>query len=181
MGEPWVTGRAGRIPCIAVRQLWAPWRMAYVSGQQGAPEGCFLCHAADPDGDAPNVVDRHRDTVTVLNRFPYSSGHLMVAPRRHEPELAGLSEAEGTQVFVAVRRAVLALRSSLRPEGFNIGVNQGLVAGASIEHVHVHVVPRWGGDTNFMPSIGDVKVIPEQLERTAEQLRQAYAGLAATG
>jgi len=154
--------------------------MAYVSGEERAGGGCFLCEAADPQAGAPLVVDRSQGTLTLLNRFPYSSGHLMVSPVRHEPELTGLTREEGAGVFVAVQRAELALRAAMQPDGFNIGVNQGLVAGASIEHVHLHVVPRWGGDTNFMPVVGDVKVIPEMLERTAEKLREAYAGLRAT-
>jgi ATP adenylyltransferase len=160
------------------RQLWAPWRMAYVGGREQSDEGCFLCRAADPAQASPYLVERSATTVTVLNRYPYSSGHLMVAPRRHIPDVLALEGNEGAELVAAIQRGVRAVTAAMHPEGFNVGINHGLAAGASIEHLHVHVVPRWGGDTNFMPVIGDVKVLPEQLETTADKLRSAYAGLA---
>jgi len=161
-----------------MRQLWAPWRMAYVGGER-THQGCVLCAIADGDDQANRVVERAELTFTVLNLFPYSSGHVMVVPRRHVPDLTGLEEAEGTAVFAATRRAVLALQDALKPDGFNVGVNTGLAAGAGItDHVHQHVVPRWSGDTNFMPVLADVKVLPEHMEQTAATLREAYARLA---
>jgi ATP adenylyltransferase len=151
--------------------------MVYVGDVARGEHGCFLCDAADEQRSSPHVVERTSATVTVLNRYPYSSGHVLVAPRRHAVDLEDLSPDERAALFDAATRGLRALRAAMGPEGFNVGVNLGAVAGASIEHVHVHVVPRWGGDTNFMPVIGDVKVLPEHLEATAEKLRDAYATL----
>jgi len=163
----------------AVRQIWAPWRMEYV-GDSTPREGCVLC-AIDAGGtdQEKHVVERAELTFTVLNLYPYSSGHLLVVPHRHAPDLTALTTSEGTAMFVGVRRAVRALQAALGPDGFNLGGNQGRIAGAGIaDHVHTHVVPRWDGDTNFMPVLADVKVLPEHLDRTAERLRAAYAELA---
>jgi ATP adenylyltransferase len=121
------------------------------------------------------VVERTALTVTVLNRFPYSSGHVMVVPRRHVPDILALTPDEGSAVFSGMQRAVEALDAAMNPGGYNVGINQGAVAGASVEHVHLHVVPRWGGDTNFMPVLADTKVLPEHLDATAAKLRVAYA------
>ena len=109
-------------------------------------------------------MDRDELTFTLLNRYPYSSGHVMVVPLRHAPDLVSLSAEEGAAMFAATQRAIRALTEAMHPGGYNIGINQGAAAGASVEHVHLHVVPRWGGDTNFMPVLGDVKVLPEHLE-----------------
>ncbi|MEA2637467.1 MAG: adenylyltransferase [Chloroflexota bacterium] len=150
--------------------------MAYVSSGPDPADGtCFLCDAANEQGsEASLVVDRDQLTLTLLNRYPYSSGHLMVAPLRHAADLVSLTADEGAAVFAATQLAIRALTEAMHPGGFNIGVNQGAAAGASIEHFHLHVVPRWGGDTNFMPVIGDVKVLPEHLETTAAQLRASF-------
>jgi ATP adenylyltransferase len=153
--------------------------MEYV-GDRTPRQGCVLC-AIDAGGtdQERHVVERAAETFTVLNLYPYSSGHLLVVPHHHVPDVTGLSSDEGAGLFVAVRRAVLALQAALAPDGFNMGINQGHVAGAGIDdHVHAHVVPRWEGDTNFMPVLADVKVMPEHLDRTAERLRAAYATLA---
>jgi ATP adenylyltransferase len=153
--------------------------MVYVSsGPSGEEEGCFLCAAAkEPAAETSLVVDRDELTLTLLNRYPYSSGHVMVAPLRHTPDLVSLTADEGAAVFTATQRAIRALTEAMHPGGFNIGVNQGAAAGASIEHFHLHVVPRWGGDTNFMPVLGDVKVLPEHLETTARNLRASFTRL----
>lgn len=149
--------------------------MAYVSSGPSAEDGgCFLCAAASEPSESSLVVDRDELTLTLLNRYPYSSGHLMVAPLRHTPDLVSLSPEEGAAVFTATQRATRALTEAMNPGGFNLGVNQGAAAGASIEHFHLHVVPRWGGDTNFMPVLGDVKVLPEHLEATALKLRASF-------
>jgi ATP adenylyltransferase len=150
--------------------------MAYVSSAPDQGDaGCFLCAAINDTGSEGSlVVERAELTLTILNRYPYSSGHLMVAPLRHAPDLLALTADEGAAVFAATQRAIRALTEAMHPGGFNIGVNQGSVAGASIEHFHQHIVPRWGGDTNFMPVIGDVKVLPEQLETTAVNVRAAF-------
>jgi ATP adenylyltransferase len=154
--------------------------MAYVGGER-THEGCVLCAIGDGD-DGNRVVEQAELTFTVLNLFPYSSGHVMVVPRRHVPDLTDLDAAEATAVMAAAQRAVRALREALGPDGFNLGVNSGTAAGAGIaDHFHLHVVPRWSGDTNFMPVLADVKVIPEHMEQTAAKLRDAYAKLDAAG
>jgi ATP adenylyltransferase len=150
--------------------------MAYIDGAASPPDECFLCTAAADDAPADaHVVERTALTVTVLNRFPYSSGHVMVVPRRHVPDILALTPDEGSAVFSGMQRAVEALDAAMNPGGYNVGINQGAVAGASVEHVHLHVVPRWGGDTNFMPVLADTKVLPEHLDATAAKLRAAYA------
>ena len=149
-----------------------------MGGDEPAQEGCFLCHAAAETGaPAGHVVERTGDTITLLNRFPYNSGHVMVAPRRHAPDLLSLDDSEAAVLVAAVRRAVRAIVAALRPDGYNVGVNAGDAAGASVDHLHVHVVPRWSGDTNFMPVLADAKVLPEHLDATALKLREAYSTL----
>ncbi len=156
-------------------QLWAPWRLAYVQAA-GADDGCVFCREATGElGDASLVVDRSEHAFTLLNKFPYSSGHLMIAPVRHIAELRELSETEVGELHELTTRAIDALRSAYRPDAFNVGWNLGTVAGGSIAgHLHEHVVPRWAGDTNFMPVLADVKVMPEHLEATRARLRAAF-------
>jgi ATP adenylyltransferase len=153
--------------------------MAYVTtGPEPGDDSCFLCDAASGKGpEGALVVDRTDLTLSLLNRYPYSSGHLMVVPVRHVPDLVSLTADEGAAVFAATQRAIQALTEAMHPGGFNIGINQGPAAGASVEHIHLHVVPRWGGDTNFMPVLADVKVLPEHLETTAANLREAFVRL----
>ena len=158
-----------------MKRLWAPWRMAYVGGEPKAADGCFLCTAiAGSDDVASLVVDRAPLTITLLNRFPYSGGHVMVVPTRHVRDPRELEPDEGAAMFAGAQCALAAIDSALHPEGFNLGINLGAAAGSSVEHLHLHVVPRWTGDTNFMPVLGDVKVLPELLETTAARLREAY-------
>ena len=157
----------------AVDRLWAPWRAAYVATGP-AEAGCFLCAAAHDD---TGVVTRDAATVTVLNRFPYTTGHVLVAPRQHVADLDEAGDDVAAAVMVAVRRAMRIVTAALSPDGCNIGVNQGAVAGASVEHLHVHVVPRWSGDTNFMPVVGQTRVLPELLEETGRRLREAARSL----
>lgn len=162
-----------------MKQLWAPWRMAYVSADATSPGACFLCDAIAGSGEAATlVVDRTQRTITLLNRFPYSSGHLMVVPQRHVSDLRELDADEGGALFVELQRALHAVDEAMHPGGYNIGLNLGTAAGGSVDHLHLHVVPRWGGDTNFMPVLADVKVLPEHLEATAARLREAFANLA---
>jgi ATP adenylyltransferase len=152
--------------------------MAYVSSAPtGTGDECFLCEAARGGDDQSLVVERGPLAYVLMNRFPYTSGHLMAVPVRHTPGVLGLTADEGAAIFVATQRAIRALTDVMHPDGFNIGVNQGSAAGASAEHVHVHVVPRWAGDTNFMPVLGDVKVLPQDLETTAATLREAFTRL----
>ena len=159
-----------------MERLWAPWRMEYIN-QEPKP-GCLFCRVIEnpDDPDASLVVWRPEGAIVMLNKFPYNSGHVMVAPVEHRPDLADLSDAQAVTLMSALRRTLTVLRAAMTPEGFNVGANIGRVAGAGIpDHVHVHVVPRWGGDTNFMPVLAETKVISEHLERTAEKLRQAFA------
>jgi ATP adenylyltransferase len=158
-----------------VERLWAPWRLEYVTTADTAP-GCFLCAAAAPgDDDALLVVHRGVDAFVVLNRYPYSSGHLMVAPTRHVGDYAGLTATEVAEIHRLTVDALAALRDVYAPHGNNIGWNLGRAAGAGlVEHVHEHVVPRWGGDTNFMPVLADVKVVPEHLLDSRRRLAAAW-------
>jgi ATP adenylyltransferase len=161
-----------------MKQLWAPWRLSYVAGEEPDDGTCFICAARDSTGAAATlVVERAEQTITLLNRFPYSPGHVMVAPARHVTDPRDLNSHEGAAMFGAIQRAIRALSAAMRPDGFNAGLNLGSAAGSSIDHLHLHVVPRWGGDTNFMPVLADVKVIPEHLEATAAKLREAYDAL----
>ena len=150
--------------------------MEYIGGPE--PEGCLFCRvrAAGPAADRENlVVWRPPDAIVMLNKFPYNSGHLMVAPAAHVGDLDDLDEASLLALMTPVQRALRVLRQELGPEGFNLGANLGRVAGAGIPgHVHIHVVPRWNGDTNFMPVLGEVKVVNEHLERTWEKLSAAF-------
>jgi ATP adenylyltransferase len=153
-------------------QLWAPWRLEYIRTADEQP-GCVFCLAAEGDDEERLVVHRGERAFVLLNKFPYASGHLMVAPYRHGIEFGGLDDAEAAEVHRLAARGIAALRREYAPDGFNLGWNLGRVAGAGIEgHVHLHVVPRWNGDTSFMPMLGDTRVLPEALERTGERLRE---------
>lgn len=158
--------------------LWAPWRMDYIERPrpEGGEEDCIFCAAARPNGDRQDLlVDRTELALCMLNRFPYNPGHLMVAPNRHGGDLVELTKAELAAVVEELQLATKVLQRQLNCEGLNGGWNQGRAAGAGIEdHLHFHLVPRWNGDTNFMPILANVKVIPEHLEVTAAKLREAF-------
>ena len=157
------------------KPLWAPWRLEYV-GSAGEQEGCFFCRALDGADDDGLVVHRGDRAFVLLNRFPYSSGHLMVAPVRHTGDFAGLADEEAIELHRLAAQAQTALADTYAPDGFNLGWNLGRVAGAGVlDHVHLHVVPRWSGDTNFMPVLADVKVLPEHLAETRRRLAAAWA------
>ena len=157
--------------------LWAPWRMTYILGED-KPEGCIFCLATDGKGADDLVLGVGSLSLVMMNKYPYNNGHLLVAPKRHLPSLEGLGDVELTDLLTTVRLSVRALKEVMNPEGFNVGLNLGRVAGAGIEeHMHFHVVPRWGGDTNFMTVFGDVRVIPEHIKATAENLRPLFAGM----
>jgi len=160
---------------VAIERLWAPWRLEYVQNAD-AQDGCFLCAAAASDDDVQHlVVNRGERAIVVLNKFPYASGHLLVAPTRHGVDFGGLDDAEALEIHRLGQHGVEALGTVFRAEGFNLGWNIGRVAGAGVpDHGHLHVVPRWAGDTNFMPVLGDVKVIPEHLLATREKLAAAW-------
>jgi ATP adenylyltransferase len=159
-------------------RLWSPWRMAFVSGEAGSSgdSGCIFCdHLAEGDDEKAGILHRGPRTFALLNAFPYNTGHLMVAPLRHAGDLGALSPEERAELMELTNRSVAIVREAMKAEGFNVGVNLGRVAGAGVPgHVHVHVVPRWGGDTNFMPVVGDTKVLPEMLAQTYAKLRPAF-------
>ncbi|MGH9121798.1 MAG: HIT family protein [Acidimicrobiales bacterium] len=136
--------------------------------------GCLFCRVIEnpDDRDAALVVWRTEGAIVLLNKFPYNPGHAMVAPLAHLAALEELDDAQSADLMRALKRTIAVLKGTMKPEGFNVGANIGRVAGAGIpDHVHLHVVPRWNGDTNFMPVLADVKVLPEHLEVTAERLR----------
>ena len=152
------------------KPLWAPWRLEYVQHADEL-ERCIFC---EPEEEL--LVHRGERALAVLNKFPYSSGHVLVAPLRHVGEFGEIDDAEALEVQRLAARTIDALRAEYAPHGFNLGWNLGRAAGAGIEdHLHLHVVPRWNGDTSFMPVLGDVKVLPEALRRTAERLRPHFA------
>ena len=151
-------------------RLWAPWRMEYVKNPNAA--GCFLCAIAGEDRDRDNLLLRRgRTCAVVLNRYPYSNGHLLVWPYRHVADLVQLTRDERLECMDLAAECVEALRKACRPHAFNVGLNLGRPAGAGLEdHLHLHVVPRWEGDTNFMPVLADTRVIPQSLTATWDLL-----------
>jgi ATP adenylyltransferase len=158
------------------KPLWAPWRLEYIQ-QAGEQSGCVFCDEAagaiDPAESLLLVRGEH--AIALLNKYPYSSGHLMVAPVRHVGELADLSDDESLAIHGLAVDAVATLDAVYGPAGYNLGWNLGHIAGAGIaDHVHQHVVPRWSGDTNFMPVLADVKVLPEHLLVSRDRLREAW-------
>ena len=157
-----------------MEQLWAPWRLAYVAGAKppAAGDPCFLCRGLAENDDHANLIAlRLPRTVVMLNRFPYNNGHLLVAPRAHKGALADLETAEIIEMQETLGRLVGVLDDLMHPEGYNIGLNLGRVAGAGLPgHLHWHLVPRWNGDTNFMPVLADVKVIAQSLDALWELL-----------
>jgi ATP adenylyltransferase len=184
-------------------QLWTPWRYTYIrekadEARRGVPKalaawpgdkGCVFCNllaatdyaiehgmARDEAEAAGGILERESRCFLVLNAFPYNNGHLMVVPYRHEASLAALPEEEATDLMLATRRAERALRTVYEPDGLNLGMNLGESAGAGIaEHLHLHAVPRWAGDTNFMTVVGETRVLPEMLSESWRRLREALA------
>lgn len=159
-----------------MKHLWAPWRMAYVKGED-SEDGCFFCRKlAEEDRDAENyVLHRSERAFVIMNVFPYSNGHLLVSPRRHTGDFLDLNPEEMADLLALTRRCMRVLSETLVPHGFNVGLNLGEAAGAGVaDHLHVHIVPRWKGDTNFMPVLADVKVIPEHLRHTYDLLKGIF-------
>jgi ATP adenylyltransferase len=159
-----------------MERLWAPWRMEYIT-EEPRP-GCLFCRVIEhpDDKDAALVIWRPRGAVVILNKFPYNPGHAMVAPVAHVGALEDLNDAQTTDLMRALKRTITVLKTQLKPEGFNIGANMGRVAGAGMpDHVHLHVVPRWNGDTNFMPVLAEVKVVNEHVLQTAAKLSEAFS------
>jgi ATP adenylyltransferase len=157
-----------------MKYIWAPWRIAYITGKKSA--GCFLCAYPAEDKDPENyLLYRGARNFIILNRYPYNPGHLLVAPYRHIGNLEELTAAERNEHFNLVSRCVRVLKEALNPGGLNIGANIGKVAGAGVEdHFHSHIVPRWNGDTNFIPVLADVRVVPQALADIYETLRGKF-------
>ncbi len=157
-----------------MKQLWAPWRLEYIESAD-EQEGCIFCRAASAEDEQGFVVRRGKQAFVLLNRFPYVSGHLMVAPYRHVADFVELENGEALEIHRLAGQGMAALAETFSPQGFNLGWNLGRIAGAGVvAHVHLHVVPRWAGDTNFMPVLADVKVIPEHLAETRRRLADAW-------
>ena len=159
-----------------MERLWAPWRGEYVSGLRGDEEeaGCLFCELQKQDDEEALILARNEHSFAVLNRYPYNSGHLMVAPLRHVGELEDVKDDESLDMQRLLQRCIRALKEAMEPEGFNLGMNLGRVAGAGVpDHLHWHVVPRWNGATNFMPTIAETKVLPEGLVATRKKVSAA--------
>ena len=154
--------------------LWAPWRMEYI--KIAKEEGCILCQKPQENSDVANyILHRGKKNFVIMNRYPYNSGHLMVAPNRHIANLEELTGEELCEHYELVQRSITALKQVYKPEGFNIGMNLGRIAGAGVDkHIHTHIVPRWAGDTNFMPVIADANVVNEALEETYKKLAEKF-------
>jgi ATP adenylyltransferase len=162
---------------MSMDKLWAPWRINYVQGKKA--KGCIFCAAAKTRAKkskaADQVVFKTKHSMCILNIFPYNNGHLMIAPLTHVKALSKLNDPEILDLLRSVEKARLLLDKTLKPEGYNIGINMSAVAGAGIPgHLHVHIVPRWKGDTNFMPVIGNTKIISQSLTQLHKLLRHAY-------
>jgi ATP adenylyltransferase len=157
-----------------MQQLWAPWRMSYITNAK--EEGCIFCNREHEGNDRERLVlHRGKHTIVMLNKYPYNNSHLMVAPKRHVASLEDLKPEEANDLMAAIQRSCVLLKKVLSPQGFNIGANLGKVAGAGIEdHIHFHIVPRWQGDTNFMPILAATRVIPEHLAETYNRLSQVF-------
>jgi len=165
-----------------MEKLWSPWRSKYIESFKSDEDKskCIFCQMVDLNPAEMNnlVVESGKYTFTVLNLYPYNNGHLMVVPKRHTNDFSGLFQYELSESFEKLQLAEKALLKVLKPQGFNIGANIGRVAGAGIEdHIHFHIVPRWNGDSNFMPIIGEVKVISQDLAETKSKLLEAYSFL----
>lgn len=159
-----------------VDNLWAPWRLEYIKTTVLQPEQeCFLCEAVSDDKDRERLVlHRGKATFVIINLYPYNNGHLLVAPNRHLSTIDELKSEEMVELFDFTRRAVRWVKRAFNPHGYNIGMNIGRVAGAGVpDHLHMHIVPRWNGDTNFMPVLGGTKVISEGLQSTYDRLKEA--------
>jgi ATP adenylyltransferase len=166
-------------------RLWSPWRLEYVTGKKS--ETCVFClPPPDAEGTAPGAAEQHelivfegRTAFVILNLYPYNNGHLLVVPNRHVPTLAALTPEELQEIALLSQRCELALTEAYTPQGINVGINLGKPAGAGVEdHLHVHLVPRWNGDTNFMTVVGEMRVLPEDLKSSAARLRPIFTRLA---
>ncbi len=160
---------------MAEQRLWAPWRLEYVEGPK--PDECIFCSKpAAGDDEASYIVARGEHCFAMLNAYPYNNGHLMVSTYEHVPSIEELGSDAVLELMTMAQTALATLRAVYGPEGFNLGINEGKVAGAGVEdHVHLHIVPRWGADTNFMPVIGDTRVLPQSLDDSYDSVTRAWA------
>ncbi|MFA5156257.1 MAG: HIT domain-containing protein [Candidatus Omnitrophota bacterium] len=155
-------------------KLWAPWRIKYVTSKKN--KGCIFC-AALKSKNHPHVIFRSRHAFCILNIFPYNNGHVMIAPNKHVGDTAGLTDSELLDIFKSINTAKNIIHKALAPDGYNIGINISRHAGAGITgHIHIHIVPRWQGDTNFMPVVHNTKIISQSLKELEKKLKAAYAG-----
>jgi ATP adenylyltransferase len=162
-----------------VERLWSPWRFAYVTGKT-SESACIFCDAAPPDDSRQDslVLVRGRLSYVILNLYPYNNGHLMVVPNRHFSTLADATRDELAELMQFTRDAEVALTDAYQPQGINVGINLGRAAGAGIvDHIHIHLVPRWTGDTNFMSVVGGTRVLPEDMQETVKRLRPIFERL----
>jgi len=161
-----------------MKHLFAPWRKTYIQNAHNKDRGCFICNAANSSDDEANLVVKRGDfAIIILNRYPYNSGHVMICPKRHVKYPYELNEDEQREIMQFLGASVRVLENVYHPEGFNIGVNIGRAAGAGEEHLHFHIVPRWGGDTNFMSVFSETRVIPETVEETFKKLKEAFSSI----
>lgn len=168
-----------------MQRLWAPWRMTYIDEiDKEKEEGCFFCNAWKNHGEEKQrlVLGRGKSAFIMMNRFPYSNGHILIAPARHVGVMEDVTDDEGAEIWRLTTLAKKALTQTMHPHGFNVGINQGRVAGAGVvDHIHIHIVPRWDGDINFMPVFADVRIIPQALEETHTLLTPAVQALLGSG
>src|SRR6185295_7709957 len=160
-----------------MNHLWSPWRMEYIENNN-KPDGCVFCLAQGMEDSAENLIAfRGERSYVILNRYPYTSGHLMVIPFEHQPNLEELDAETRAEMMELTARSMTVLRKIYNPQAFNMGANIGEAAGAGVkEHVHIHIVPRWAGDTNFMSAVAETRVLPEALEDTYQRVKAAFAG-----
>jgi ATP adenylyltransferase len=162
-----------------MKRLFSPWRMNYIQNSKGNDEGCIFCSALRKDDNCENlVIARGKASFVMLNLFPYTSGHMMVAPFDHKPNLDELSPQSRGEMMELVSQCMVVLKKVYKPQAFNVGANIGEAAGAGVPgHVHLHIVPRWAGDTNFMSTVGEVRVLPESIPQTYSRVRAAWQEL----
>ncbi len=162
-------------PWSKMEHLWSPWRMEYIMNHESQADCIFCAALLQPDNAENLIVTRGERVFVMMNRYPYTSGHIMVAPNQHQPSLELLDHESRVELLEVVSRGIEVLRAIYKPEGFNVGINIGAAAGAGVVgHVHVHIVPRWAGDTNFMSALAGTRVLPEALEDTYRRLREGW-------
>lgn len=164
---------------MSMKQLWAPWRMEFLTDAKDQKLGCVFCTLPQEDDDRKNLIlNRGEKVFVIMNKYPYNNGHVMVVPKLHVARMDQLPDEDLAEMALTVKRAVKAIESAYKPEGFNLGMNLGASAGAGIkDHLHMHVVPRWIGDTNFMPVLSDTKSMPQHLATSYDQLYEHFRRL----